>query len=89
MSDISNNQLLKDNRVRALAAIAVVLLIWAIIATSNSGDRQDQVNALQDELSALESENASLNQQVTEIRETEGDLAAGKPGAASAGTGGH
>ncbi len=75
MSDTSNSELLKDNRVRALAAIAVVFLIWAIIATSNSGNYQDQTTALQEELSALESENASLNQQVTELREAEGDLA--------------
>ena len=45
--------LFKDNRVKGIAGIAAIAVIWAIMAQSNSGTHQERVEALEGQLANL------------------------------------
>ncbi|MGF2526162.1 hypothetical protein ACQUW0_28090, partial [Ralstonia pseudosolanacearum] len=42
--------LFKDNRVKGIAGIAAIAVIWAIMAQSNAGTRQERVETLEGQL---------------------------------------
>ena len=59
--------LFQDNRVKAIAGIAAIAVIWAIMAQSNAGSRQDRVDSLEEQLASAEQENSQMSQRISEI----------------------
>ena len=68
--------LFKDNRVKGIAGIAAIAVIWAIMAQSNSGTHQERVEALEGQLASVEQENTELSQRLSEVEQAETDLTA-------------
>ena len=68
--------LFQDNRVKAIAGIAAIAVIWAIMAQSNAGSRQEQVDRLEEQLASAEQDNSQMSQRIAEIEEAETNLAA-------------
>ncbi len=48
--------LFQDNRVKGIAGIAAIAVIWAIMAQSNSGTHQERVETLEGQLASVEQE---------------------------------
>ena len=69
MSETPESPLYKDRRVMALVAIAVLAILWAILAHNSAGNQRERSAALEEQLAALEGEHQELVRELNERNE--------------------